>query len=45
MLSYELMQKVDNMASQFTQFVNMTVNGIPYGLYTLIEDIDKDILT
>lgn len=43
-LSYELMQRVDNMASLFTQFVNLTVDGRPYGLYTWIEDLSKDIL-
>eukprot|EP00026_Physarum_polycephalum_P003635 Phypoly_transcript_03648.p1 GENE.Phypoly_transcript_03648~~Phypoly_transcript_03648.p1 ORF type:complete len:714 (+),score=57.97 Phypoly_transcript_03648:224-2365(+) len=43
-LSYELMQRVDNMASLFTQFVNLTVDGKPYGLYTWIEELSKDML-
>jgi len=43
-LTYELTQQVDDMASLFTQFVNLTVDGKPYGLYTWIEALSKDML-
>lgn len=43
-LTYELLQQVDNMASLFTQFVNLTVNGQPYGLYTWFENLNEEML-
>eukprot|EP00026_Physarum_polycephalum_P004518 Phypoly_transcript_04539.p1 GENE.Phypoly_transcript_04539~~Phypoly_transcript_04539.p1 ORF type:complete len:603 (+),score=52.50 Phypoly_transcript_04539:34-1842(+) len=43
-LTYELLQNVDGMSSLFTQFVALTVDKTFYGLYTLIEDMDKHML-
>lgn len=40
-LSYELLQRVDNMPSQFAQFVNLTVDNELYGVYTLVQEMDK----
>ena len=40
-LTFELLQNVDNMGSLYTQFVNLTVNRVFYGIYTLVEDMDK----
>jgi len=43
-LTFELLQQVDGMSSLYTQYVNHTVNREFYGLYTLLEDLDKHMI-
>jgi hypothetical protein len=43
-LSFDMMQEIPHLPSLRTQFVNMTINDQPYGLFTHVEHVGKKYL-